>query len=76
MYWSTHSRTGFEAALLRASRDLDRAVSHASDSGDENASNRIVDIQMQLAGLRQKSIDHARIPPLVEQIRGQTKIEA
>ncbi len=72
--WTFHSRTGYEAAILRASRELVTAARHAGHAGDEAAYDAIGTAHMQLLVLRSASIEGKDRPAPPKQLKGQTSL--
>jgi hypothetical protein len=74
MAYSPTQRTGFEAALARASRDLLAAAQHADDAGDEGAVEDLTSIRLTLEAMRGRSQHERRSAALPKPIAGQTAI--
>lgn len=76
MAWSGHSRVGYEAAIVRARRDLMKAQDHADASGDEGVVEDLTSVCLTLTALLRDSQDGRRPRSgRVEQIPGQLKAD-
>jgi hypothetical protein len=73
--WTISRRTGFEAALLRADRDVTRALEHADASRDEGVVDDLTSVRHTLLSLVAASQQEAK-RTLPRPIPGQTQIES
>jgi hypothetical protein len=73
--WTISRRTGFESALVRADRDLARALEHADAAGDDGAVDDLTSVRHTLISLVRASQAETK-RKLPRPIPGQTQIES
>jgi hypothetical protein len=71
--WTSHTRTGYEAACLRAMRELNRALEHADLADDEGAGTDLININLYLSQVVRAS-QESRKGLLKRPMRGQIDI--